>query len=134
MKTVLLSYGSALLSLLIIDGVWLGIVAKRFYASSIGHLMAATPNWYAAGLFYLLYTAGLVYVVIFPAIEQSHSVGRVFFMGAVVGALAYGTYDLTNLATLKDWPIAMTVIDMLWGALLTGLVSYAAVTITRIVL
>lgn len=106
------------------DMVWLGVAAKNFYARQIGSLMKANVNWAAAILFYLLFIAGLVVFVIFPALEKG-SWMRALLSGALFGLISYATYDLTNLATLKDWPLALTVVDLVWGTVLAASVSVA---------
>ena len=90
-----------------IDMVWLVLVAKKFYQDQIGFLMRPDINWAAAIIFYLLFIAGLVTFVISPAVEK-HSWSHALLFGALFGLLTYATYDLTNLATMKDWPIAVT--------------------------
>ena len=107
-------YAIALPVFFAIDMVWLGLVAKNFYAKHIGYLMAPTVNWMAAILFYLLFIVGAVVFVITPALEQKSWVYALLF-GALFGLLTYATYDLTNLATVKDWPLLVTVVDLLWG-------------------
>lgn len=115
-------YLLALAVFLAIDMVWLGLVAKNFYAKEIGFLMKTEVNWLAAGLFYLIFIAGLVFLVILPAWEKG-SWGQALWTGALFGLVAYATYDLTNLATLKDWPLAVTVADLIWGTVLSATVS-----------
>jgi uncharacterized membrane protein len=105
-----------------IDMVWLGLVANKFYQQQIGHLMAKNVNWPAALIFYFLFIAGLVYFVISPAL-QKQSLLTAVFSGALFGLMTYATYDLTNLATLKNWPILVTIIDLIWGMTLSVLVS-----------
>jgi len=107
-----------------IDMVWLGLVAKNFYRSQIGFLMTPNINWLAAIIFYLLFVAGLVLFVITPAIEKG-SLTHALLFGALFGLIAYATYDLTNLATLKDWPLLVTIVDLAWGAVLAASVSTA---------
>ena len=107
-----------------VDMVWLGIAAKNFYAKHIGFLMKANVNWAAAILFYLLFIAGLVVFVVTPAIEKGSWVRAILF-GALFGLITYATYDLTNLATLKDWPLVVTVVDLIWGTVLAAFVSVA---------
>ncbi len=102
-----------------VDMVWLGLIAKPFYARHIGHLMAAKVRWTPALLFYFLYIAGILFFAVLPAVERG-SLGRAVLAGALLGLLAYATYDLTNLATLRDWPLLVTVIDLVWGMVLTG--------------
>jgi uncharacterized membrane protein len=106
------------------DMVWLGVAAKNFYAKQIGFLMTPKINWAAAILFYLLFLAGLVVFVIATAVEKGSWV-RALMFGALFGLVTYATYDLTNLATLKDWPLALTVVDLIWGMVLAGSVSIA---------
>ena len=112
------------------DMIWLGVVAKNFYAKQIGFLMKANVNWAAAILFYLLFLAGLVVFVIAPAVEKE-SWERALLLGALFGLITYATYDLTNLATLKDWPLALTVVDLIWGMVLAGSVSVGTFLIAR---
>lgn len=115
-------YAIALPVFFAIDMVWLGLVAKSFYKNQIGFLMRPDINWMAAILFYLLFIVGLVLFVIAPAVEQG-SWTRALLLGAIFGFITYATYDLTNLATLKDWPLLVTVVDLAWGAVLGALVS-----------
>ena len=115
-------YAIALPVFFAIDMVWLGLVAKNFYKSQIGFLMKADINWAAAILFYLLFILGLVLFVILPSIEKG-SWMQALLLGAFFGLITYATYDLTNLATLKDWPFLVTIVDLTWGAVLGALVS-----------
>jgi uncharacterized membrane protein len=107
---------------LAVDMLWLGFIAKNMYTKYLGFLMKPDVNWGAALLFYLLYILGLVVFVITPALEKQSWV-QALLMGALFGLIAYATYDLTNLATVKDWPIIVTVIDLCWGMVLSGVVS-----------
>ncbi len=109
----------------LIDLVWLLVISKRLYQEKIGHLMADTVNLPAAAIFYLLYILALVFFVINPAVDKK-SVLYALGAGAFFGLVAYGTYDLTNLATLKGWPASLTVIDLIWGSFVTG--STCAIT------
>ena len=104
------------------DMVWLGLVAKNFYTKQIGVLMTPKVNWAAAILFYLLFLAGLVVFVIAPAVEKDSWI-RALLFGALFGLVTYATYDLTNLATLRDWPLALAVVDLIWGMVLAASVS-----------
>lgn len=115
-------YAIALPVFFAIDMVWLGLVAKNFYKSQIGFLMKPDINWVAAILFYLLFIVGLVLFVIAPAVEKDSWMYALLF-GALFGLITYATYDLTNLATLKDWPLLVTIVDLAWGATLGALVS-----------
>lgn len=105
-----------------IDMLWLGIVAKDFYKNQIGYLMKSNINWAAAIVFYLLFIAGLVFFVINPSVEKVSWMSALF-LGAFFGFITYATYDLTNLATIKDWPLFVTVVDLTWGTVLGALVS-----------
>jgi uncharacterized membrane protein len=106
----------------VIDMVWLVLVAKKFYQEQIGFLMKPDINWFAAIVFYLLFIAGLIVFVISPAVEKHSWVHAVLF-GALFGLITYATYDLTNLATLKDWPLLVTVVDLIWGSVLASAIS-----------
>ena len=115
-------YAIALPVFFVIDMIWLGLVAKNFYRNQIGFLMAPNMNWVAAIIFYLLFIVGLVVFVITPAIEKGSWMYALLF-GALFGLITYATYDLTNLATLKDWPLLVTIVDLIWGAVLAASVS-----------
>lgn len=105
-----------------IDAIWLGLVAPKFYKSQIGHLMTESPNLIAALVFYLIFIIGLVFFVIQPGV-QDQSIGHILLAGFLFGFITYATYDLTNLATLKDWPILVTVVDLAWGSTLSLSIS-----------
>ena len=105
-----------------IDMLWLGLVARGFYRSQIGSLLKTDFNWVAGISFYLLFIGGLVYFVIEPAVRQG-SWTSALMVGALFGLMTYATYDLTNLATLKDWPLTITFVDMAWGMFLAASVS-----------
>lgn len=106
----------------VIDLFWLGLIAKNFYQKYIGFLMTPNVNWLAAIIFYLLFIAGLVIFVIAPSLEKNSWINAVLF-GALFGLITYATYDLTNLATLKNWPLIVTVVDLIWGLTISSLVS-----------
>jgi len=110
---------------LAIDAVWLTMVTKNFYSKQIGYLMAKNPNLIAALIFYLIFIAGLVVFVITPAMEKKTWM-HALLMGAFFGIVTYATYDLTNLATVKDWPLVVTIVDLIWGAALSSSVSIIA--------
>lgn len=123
-------YAIALPVFFAIDMIWLGLIAKNFYRGQIGFLMKNDINWTAAIIFYLLFIVGLVLFVVTPAVEKSSWTHALIF-GAVFGLITYATYDLTNLATLRDWPLLVTVVDMVWGAILAASVSTATFFIAR---
>jgi uncharacterized membrane protein len=105
-----------------IDMAWLILAAKKFYQQQIGFLMKPDINWYAAIIFYLLFIFGLVIFVISPAVEK-HSWVHAILFGALFGLITYATYDLTNLATMKDWPLLVTIVDLIWGTVLAASIS-----------
>lgn len=115
-------YGIALPVFFAIDMVWLGLVAKNFYRAQIGALMKTDINWAAAIIFYLIFIVGLVVFVIQPALEKGSWTHALLF-GALLGLVSYATYDLTNLAITKDWPLLVTIVDLTWGAVLAASVS-----------
>ena len=112
----------ALGSFLLVDGLWLTVISKNFYAKHLGYLMAKNPNLLAAGLFYLIYVFAMVVLVVTPGLQKG-SLWSTVLSGALFGLCCYATYDLTNLATLKDWPLKITIIDLIWGTSLGGMVS-----------
>ena len=105
-----------------LDLLWVGLIANNFYKSQIGNLMADKPNWAAIIIFYLIFTAGLVFFVINPAILKN-SQSYAFLVGALFGLMTYGTYDLINLALIKNWPLPATLIDLAWGIAVCSIVS-----------
>lgn len=115
---------------LAIDGVWLGVVAKNLYRKYLGFLMTPNTVWLAALLFYLLYVVGVLVFAVVPGL-QAGSLGRTALLGALLGLIAYATYDLTNLATVKGWPVIITVIDLVWGTVLTAAVAAIGFLIGR---
>ncbi|MGB4659404.1 MAG: DUF2177 family protein [Mobilitalea sp.] len=119
---IIKTYLIALAVFFLIDIVWLVVVARKLYQKELGYIMSEKPNWIVAALFYLIFIAGLVFFVINPALEKN-SWTYALFVGMLFGLITYSTYDLTNLATLKDWPIKITIIDLIWGTSLGGLVS-----------
>lgn len=113
---------------LLIDMIWLLWLGRSFYVSEIGDLLRQPPNMGAAGAFYVLYVTGLMIMVIWPAV-QAGSVPQGLLFGALLGLIAYGTYDLTNLAVMKGFTTRIAIIDMIWGMVLTGAVSGLATMI-----
>ncbi len=113
-----------------IDMVWLGVLAKNLYRKHLFGLLADQVNWSAAIIFYLLFIVGIFVFVILPAVEKN-SLFTAVWLGAFFGIVTYATYDLTNLATLKNWPLPIVFIDIAWGAVLTSLVSMAGYSIHK---
>lgn len=125
-------YVVAFTSFMVIDLLWLGVLARSFYRAQLGHLMRANVNWAAAVTFYLVFVVGLVLLVVWPAIERA-SMGQALLLGALFGLVTYAAYDLTNLTTLEGFPVAMVVVDMLWGmALCTAVSAITYLASTRI--
>lgn len=112
----------------VLDGLWLGVVARGLYRRHLGFLMAEKVNWVAAAIFYATYAAGLAYFVVQPGVESA-SVISALGRGAAFGFVAYATYDLTNLATVRGWPLGITAIDLAWGSALSAAVGAAATAI-----
>ena len=108
---------------MIVDLLWLGVVARSFYQDKLGHLLGSV-NWPAAIVFYLIFLLGLTYFAISPAVESGNLMKAVT-LGALFGFFTYATYDLTNQATIKDWPLIVTVVDMIWGVVLGSAVAAA---------
>ncbi|MDI9347092.1 MAG: DUF2177 family protein [Methylacidiphilales bacterium] len=127
-------FAIALLVFFVIDMIWLGIVSKNFYRAQIGKLMKSDINWAAAMIFYLIFITGLIVFVIAPAVEKE-SLTHALLFGALFGLVCYATYDLTNLAVAKDWPLLVTIVDLVWGTVLASSVSVVTYLIaTKIVL
>jgi uncharacterized membrane protein len=107
-----------------LDMFWLGFLAKGFYQKHLGNFLSSEVNWKAAIIFYLLFIVGIFIFAILPAIERN-SILRAVVLGGLFGFFTYATYDLTNLATMRDWPMRVVIVDIIWGVVLTGLVSTA---------
>jgi len=122
MTTFLKLYAVALPTFLVVDLIWLGVVARSFYRDQLGHLMRPDVNWAAALAFYAIFVAGIVILAVWPAVERE-SLARALALGALLGLVSYAAYDLTNLATLRDFPLTMAMVDLVWGAVLCATVS-----------
>lgn len=107
-----------------IDILWLGVIAKNLYNKYLRRLLAPKVNWVAAIIFYLIFIVGIFYFAIVPSVEVA-SLEQAVLKGALFGFFTYATYDLTNLATLRGWPIKIVFIDIVWGSILTASVSTA---------
>lgn len=119
MKTALTAYAGSFLTLLLLDAIWLGLVARTFYRDQLGSMMLPQPNLGIAALFYVFFTVAVVILVVMPALASA-SLLKALLLGAILGLAAYGTYDITNLSTLKGWPLTMSVVDMVWGTVITA--------------
>lgn len=122
---------SVLVTMGILDAIWLTTMTARLYRREMPELLLATPMWAPAILFYLLYAAGVVMLVVLPALERDFTLLRVAGTGALLGLVAYGTYDLTNHATIRGWSPIVTAVDLAWGTTLTAVVATVAVLIAR---
>lgn len=111
-----------------LDLAWLGVIARGLYTSQLGHLMRPDVRWVPAVLFYLIYVAALIVIVVMPAVEKQ-SLGRAMLLGAFFGLAAYSAYDLTSLALIKDFPLMVAVVDLAWGTILSAAVSTAAYSV-----
>ena len=125
------AYLAALLALAILDGLWLGVIAREFYKGRIGPLLLDPPNWTAAAFFYLVHAAGIVVFPVAMAAGVGSGAGAgswttALLYGALFGFFAYAVYDLTNLATLRGWSPAVTIVDLAWGTAATALAAVAA--------
>ena len=129
-KQMLVVYLITLAVFFLIDMIWLGVVAKGFYRRHLGTMLSPKVNWAAAILFYLLFIVGLLVFVIKPALIRGDPLKALCF-GALFGLISYATYDLSNLATLKDWPLIVTIVDLIWGSVLGGAVSFFSVLLGR---
>jgi uncharacterized membrane protein len=123
-------YAVSTVAFFAIDMLWLGFAARGFYRRQLGGLLAEEVNWAAAIVFYLLYIAGIVFFVTLPA-ARTGSLSRALATGAFFGLVAYATYDLTKLATLRGWPVTATVVDICWGMVLTASVAAAGYAVAR---
>lgn len=130
MTAFLKAYGTVGATMFAVDLVWLGVVAKSFYARHLGDLLRPQVRWGPAVLFYLLYVAAVVVFVVLPAAERQ-SLARAVALGAFFGLAAYATYDLTSLAMIQDFPMTVVVVDLAWGMVLTAFVSSAGYLVTK---
>jgi uncharacterized membrane protein len=112
------------MAFLAIDAVWLGLVAKDFYAKHLGYLMAEQPNLIAALIFYLIFVVAILVLIVLPTLEAPLS--KTLLMAALFGFASYATYDLTNLATVKDWPLLVTIVDLIWGTSIATATAFIA--------
>nr|WP_305112955.1 DUF2177 family protein [Shinella lacus] len=129
-RTFGIAYIATLVSFLAIDAIWLGVVAREFYEEQLGDLMLPSPNFAVAAVFYLFFAAAIVVLAVWPGLE-ARSLWTAAGYGAVLGLAAYGTYDITNLSTLKNWPISLSIVDMIWGTVLTAIASVSGYAVAR---
>ncbi len=131
MIQILKIFGIALVVFLIIDMIWLGFIARNFYQEHLGSLMKTNVNWLAAIIFYLIFIAGLVFFVINPALTNN-SFSYALLAGAFFGLITYATYDLTNHATLKGWPLIVTLADLAWGTFIASATASISFWISKL--
>lgn len=131
-KTLFIAYLVTAGVFFMIDLVWLGVVAKGFYARHVGGLLREGVNWAAAVLFYLIYIAGIQVFVLAPAMSAGAGILATAVKGGLLGFFAYATFDLTALALLRGWSVTVTLVDMLWGTVLTACTSALALFILRV--
>lgn len=119
MPPFVIAWGGAALIFVVLDAIWLSQSGPKLYRPLIGELLAPRLNIAAAAIFYLLFVTGLVILAVLPALERG-GLGRAIFLGAVLGLVAYGTYDLTNQAVMKVWDVRVTIADMAWGCFVSA--------------
>ena len=124
-----IAYLGTLIVFFIIDMIWLAGIARNFYAEQLAGLMGR-PKWGVAIVFYCIYVAGIVFFAVRPALD-AQSLMTAIMLGAALGFLCYATYDLTNLATLKGWPVKMVIVDIIWGTVLTASCAAGGYLITQ---
>ena len=117
-------YLATLVVFFAVDMLWLGVISATFYKKHLGYLMAPDVNWAAALVFYCLFILGILVFVVIPGLTDN-ALPMMLVKAALFGLITYATYDLTNLATVKDWPMIITLVDLAWGMILTTLVSLA---------
>ena len=132
MKSLLFGYLAALVTLAILDALWLGVVSREFYKARLGQLLLDQPLWWAAILFYLIHAVGVAVFAVPPAVAAGTWTAAVLY-GALFGFCVYAAYDLTNLATLRGWPMAVSLVDLAWGAVVTAAATLVAFLVVRAV-
>jgi len=130
MKTYFCAYAISATIFVLLDFIWLSLMTGSVYKPQIGHLLLDKPNILIFAIFYLLYPIGMTIISIHPNLETLNW-PHALAIGALLGLIAYGTYDLTNLGTLKGWTLTISVVDAAWGTVATGLASAATVLIFR---
>lgn len=115
-------YGLCTVIFFAIDMLWLGFFARSFYKKNLGFILSDNVNWTAAVIFYLIYIGGILFFSVLPALKDQ-SWQTALLNGAILGGLCYATYDLTNMATISQWPLIVVIVDIIWGIVLTGSVS-----------
>jgi uncharacterized membrane protein len=130
MKTLAVSYLVALVVLAIVDGIWLGVVSREFYKARLGHMLLDQPIWSVAILFYLIHAAGIAVFAVPPALNAGTWTSALLY-GGLFGFCVYAAYDITNLATLRGWPMAVSAVDLAWGAVATAVTTLVTYLVVR---
>ena len=123
-------YLATLVAFFAVDMLWLGLIARTFYKKHLGYLMAPSVNWTAAIIFYLMFIVGVLVFVVLPGLEKQ-SLKITLIRAVLFGLITYATYDLTNLATVKDWPLTVTLVDLVWGMVLSTIVSVSGFFVAK---
>jgi len=123
-------YALAISVFFVVDMIWLGVVAREFYRRNLGFILRENVNWAAAVIFYLIYVAGILFFAVRPAVA-GHSLRQAVVLGSLFGFFTYATYDLTNMATIKGWPLVIVIVDILWGMCLCALVAGASFVMSK---
>lgn len=129
---LLMLYGLTAGVFFLIDLFWLGAAAKGLYERHIGSLLRENVNWTAAILFYLIYIGGIQFFVLIPAVQEGHSIFKTAMIGGALGFFAYSTFDLTCLALIRNWSLFISIVDIIWGTLLTGFTSAVTLWLARL--
>jgi uncharacterized membrane protein len=129
-KSVIFSYLLTLVVFLAVDMLWLGVISKNLYNKYLGDFITDKVNWTAAIIFYLIFIVGISIFTIYPSVAKDSALNALL-MGALFGLFTYATYDLTNLATIRGWPLKIVFIDILWGSLLSAIVSFSGFYIVK---
>jgi uncharacterized membrane protein len=126
----LVAWAATFIVMLAIDLLWLGVIAKSYYQQAMGSLMSPEPRLGVAAVFYLMYPLGLIIFAVTPGVAAD-SIARAAVLGALFGLFAYATYDLTNLAVVRDWPVALSFVDIAWGTFVSAVASGAGAWVMR---
>lgn len=129
---IIITFIISLITFVLLDIIWLGVISKNLYSSEIGHLMSERLNYLAVIAFYLVFITGLVILAIMPGLKETE-LKRTIINAAVLGFVSYATYDLTNYATLKDWPLRVVLIDISWGTFISTITSIVGFYISSLI-
>jgi len=130
MKTLVVSYFAALVVLAVLDGLWLGVVSREFYKARLGEMLLDRPIWTVALLFYLVHAMGIAVLAVPPALTTGTWWSALLY-GGLFGLCVYAAYDLTNLATLRGWPWAVSAVDLAWGTVATAAATLVAFLVVK---